>query len=185
MSCDGQIFVMDELAAIQSEILNHLIEDSCANDIIPLPNVTGETLSLVIEYCNKHAKFATTTHENDHKLFDENLKTWDAQFMNVDQRIIYNLLMVSFLFYPIWSLFSEDLCHDISSIINMCLLFDFQAANYLNIKSLLDLVCQTVADMIKNKSPQQIREIFNIKNDFTPEEEEAIRKENEWAFNNF
>ena len=67
----------------------------------------------------------------------------------------------------------------------MCLLFDFQAANFLNIKSLLDLVCQTVADMIKNKSPQQIREIFNIKNDFSPEEEEAIRKDNEWAFSGF
>ncbi|KAH7511855.1 SKP1-like protein 1A [Ziziphus jujuba] len=56
------------------------------------------------------------------------------------------------------------------------------SANYLNIKSLLDLTCQAVADMIKGKSPEEIRMTFNIKNDFTPEEEEAIRNENRWAF---
>lgn len=60
--------------------------------------------------------------------------------------------------------------------------FLVQAANYLNIKGLLDLTCQTVADMIKGKTPEQIREKFNIKNDFTPEEEEEIKRENQWAF---
>merc|ERR1711939_1207383 len=44
------------------------------------------------------------------------------------------------------------------------------AANYLDIKSLLDLTCKTVADYIKQcKTPQEIRRGFNIKNDFTPE----------------
>ncbi|CBI19917.3 unnamed protein product, partial [Vitis vinifera] len=57
-----------------------------------------------------------------------------------------------------------------------------EAANYLNIKSLLDLTCQTVADMIKGKTPEEIRKTFNIKNDFTPEEEEEVRRENQWAF---
>ncbi|GAU38153.1 hypothetical protein TSUD_263770 [Trifolium subterraneum] len=56
------------------------------------------------------------------------------------------------------------------------------AANYLNIKSLLDLTCKAAADMIKDKSPEEVREIFHIENDFTPEEEADIRKENKWAF---
>merc|ERR1711977_104525 len=56
------------------------------------------------------------------------------------------------------------------------------AANYLDIKSLLDLTCKTVADYIKAcKTPQEIRRRFNIKNDFTPEEEEEVRKENAWC----
>jgi len=55
------------------------------------------------------------------------------------------------------------------------------AANYLDIKGLLDVTCKTVANMIKGKTPEEIRKTFNIKNDFTPIEEEQVRKENEWC----
>ena len=40
----------------------------------------------------------------------------------------------------------------------------------------------TVANMIKGKTPEEIRKTFNIRNDFTPEEEEEVRRENQWAF---
>lgn len=71
-----------------------------------------------------------------------------------------------------------------------------QAANYLNIKDLLDLTCLTVANMIKgygtthsvhvspalhhSKTPEEIRKTFNIVNDFTPEEEEEVCSERAW-----
>ncbi|KAI0902542.1 E3 ubiquitin ligase SCF complex, Skp subunit [Annulohypoxylon nitens] len=55
------------------------------------------------------------------------------------------------------------------------------ASNYLDIKALLDVGCKTVANMIKGKSPEEIRKTFNIVNDFTHDEEEQIRRENEWA----
>jgi S-phase kinase-associated protein 1 len=47
----------------------------------------------------------------------------------------------------------------------------FRAANYLHIKGLLDLAFQAGADMIKGMTPEEIRKTFNIKNDFTQEED--------------
>ena len=55
------------------------------------------------------------------------------------------------------------------------------AANYVDVKPLLDLCCAKVASMIKGKTTEQIRQTFNIKNDFTKEEEAAIIAENKWA----
>ena len=46
---------------------------------------------------------------------------------------------------------------------------------------MLDLTCKSVAEMIKGKTPEEIRKHFNIKNDFTPEEEAQVKKENEWC----
>ena len=41
------------------------------------------------------------------------------------------------------------------------------AANYLDIKSLLDLGCAKIASLIKGKTPEEIRQTFNIVNDFS------------------
>lgn len=46
-----------------------------------------------------------------------------------------------------------------------CLFFHVvQAANYLDIKSLLDILCRTVAEMIKGKDPEEIRRRFHASN---------------------
>mmetsp|Transcript_14118 Transcript_14118/g.47648 ORF Transcript_14118/g.47648 Transcript_14118/m.47648 type:complete len:186 (-) Transcript_14118:163-720(-) len=55
------------------------------------------------------------------------------------------------------------------------------AANYMDIKPLLDLTCACVASMIKGKTPEEIRKTFNIVNDFSPEEEAQVREENKWC----
>ncbi|KAJ0524124.1 putative SKP1 component, dimerization, SKP1-like, dimerization domain superfamily [Helianthus annuus] len=47
---------------------------------------------------------------------------------------------------------------------------------------LLDVFCQRVADLIKDKKVVEVREIFGIVNDFTPEEEQAVRDEHPWAY---
>jgi len=60
-------------------------------------------------------------------------------------------------------------------------LFDvIVAANYLDIRPLLDATSYTVAYMIKGKTPDEIRKTFNIENDLSPEEEEQLKKENVW-----
>ncbi|XP_008806601.1 SKP1-like protein 1 [Phoenix dactylifera] len=153
-SSDGEVFEVEEAVAMESQTIKHMIEDDCASNGIPLPNVTSKILSKVIEYCKRHVDAAaasskSTADDTSSKLADDELKAWDAEFVKVDQATLFDLIL---------------------------------AANYLNIKGLLDLTCQTVADMIKGKTPEEIRKTFNIKNDFTPEEEEEVRRENQWAF---
>ncbi|KAM3391325.1 hypothetical protein ACQJBY_012788 [Aegilops geniculata] len=149
-SSDGEEFQVEEVVAMESQTIRHMIEDDCADNGIPLPNVDSKILSKVIEYCKKHVQAdASSSTSTAAAAPAEDLKSFDAEFVKVDQATLFDLIL---------------------------------AANYLNIKGLLDLTCQTVADMIKGKTPEEIRKTFNIKNDFTPEEEAEIRRENQWAF---
>jgi S-phase kinase-associated protein 1 len=166
ISCDDERFEVTEAAAKMSQTIHHMIEDSCADGGVPLPNVDAKTLAKVLEYCNKHAAAnpeataagagagaaaaaASSSSSASAGKDDVDLASFDKAFIDVDQNTLYNLIL---------------------------------AANYLEVKGLLDLTCQKVADMIKGKTPEQIRQTFGIVNDFTPEEEEEIRKENQWAF---
>ena len=48
---------------------------------------------------------------------------------------------------------------------------------YLDIKGLLDVTYKTAANMIKRKTNEEIHKAFNIKNNFTEEEEAQVGKE--------
>lgn len=54
------------------------------------------------------------------------------------------------------------------------------AANYLNIKAMLNLTCKAVAELIKGKSPEEINKLFGIEGDFTAEERAQVLAENPW-----
>ncbi|GBF95073.1 hypothetical protein Rsub_07574 [Raphidocelis subcapitata] len=148
-SSDAQMFEVDEEVANESITIRNMIEDTGTEEVIPLPNVNGKILAKVIEYCRYHVEAARKGADDKPAKSEDEVKTWDTDFVKVDQATLFDLIL---------------------------------AANYLNIKGLLDLTCQTVANMIKGKTPEEIRKTFNIKNDFTPEEEEEVRRENQWAF---
>eukprot|EP01023_Acetabularia_acetabulum_P016072 TRINITY_DN1792_c0_g1_i13.p1 TRINITY_DN1792_c0_g1~~TRINITY_DN1792_c0_g1_i13.p1 ORF type:complete len:274 (+),score=44.55 TRINITY_DN1792_c0_g1_i13:60-881(+) len=111
--------------------------------IIPILDFSSEILQKIIEYCQFHQK---SRIEN---ISEEDIKAWDQEFVQVDQRTLFGLIL---------------------------------AAKDLVIDGLLDLTCETVARMILGKTPEEIREVFSIKNYFTPEEEEAVRIESRWDF---
>ena len=120
---------------------------------LALPNVKSEVLKKVLDYCNHHHSFVASAGVADESRLPQEEKT------TLDK----------------WD---KEYCKvDQQTLFELIL-----AANYLNIKPLLDLTCQTVAGMIKGKTPEEIRSTFNIENDFTPEEEEEVRRENQWAF---
>lgn len=56
------------------------------------------------------------------------------------------------------------------------------AANYLDCDILLHALSNQVASRLIGKTRDEMREILNIENDFTPEEEAQIIAENAWAF---
>ncbi|KAF5754492.1 putative SKP1 component, dimerization, SKP1-like, dimerization domain superfamily [Helianthus annuus] len=57
---------------------------------------------------------------------------------------------------------------------------DFIEREEIGITTLLVVV--KVVDLIKDKKVVEVREILGIVNDFTPEEEQALRDEHPWAF---
>jgi len=56
-----------------------------------------------------------------------------------------------------------------------------QACNFLDLRPLLEICCKTVANMIKGKTVEQVRDILGLVSDYTQDEEEALKKENAWA----
>lgn len=123
----------------------------------------------VIEWCEHHKNDPQPAQDDDSdsRKKTTDIEEWDQKFMQVDQEMLFEIILVSYFNYLVIFIV---LCADL-----------LQASNYLDIKPLLDVGCKTVANMIKGKSPEEIRKTFNITNDFTPEEEEQIRRENEWA----
>ncbi|XP_062713169.1 S-phase kinase-associated protein 1-like [Aedes albopictus] len=55
-----------------------------------------------------------------------------------------------------------------------------QAVHYLNIRGLVVLTCKTVANMMKGKTQDQVRGMFNITNDLTKEQQDQFRRQHEW-----
>lgn len=47
---------------------------------------------------------------------------------------------------------------------------------------LTDLMCPGLAEQMKGKTPQELRQRFNIVNDYTKEQEEEVRRETAWVF---
>lgn len=48
----------------------------------------------------------------------------------------------------------------------------------MDIKNLVELGCAKVGSLMKNKKIEEMREMFNLVNDLTPEEEKAIQEGN-------
>ncbi|KAJ3044175.1 E3 ubiquitin ligase complex SCF subunit scon-3 [Rhizophlyctis rosea] len=148
---DGQEFKVDKEVACQSVLIKNMIDDVGEADEQPIPLANVSGPIL-----DKVVKYAEHHKGETPPTQDEDLKPKSSE--DIDE----------------WD--KEFMNVDQGTLFELIL-----AANYLDMKNLLDVGCKTVANMIKGKSVEEIRKTFNIVNDFTPEEEEQIRKENEWC----
>ena len=153
VSNENETFKVSKQLANLSNLYKSFTEDDPDDEAelrFPLLNVNTETLTFVIDYCSLYL-------ESPMKSIPKPLKN-DS---------LSDLISGSY-----FKFINNKSQHQIFNII--------MAANYMDIKPLLELGCAKIASQIKGKTTEEIRDEFNIKNDFTPEEEEAIKKENMW-----
>lgn len=101
-SSDDQIFEVADEVAKMSQTLKNLVDDGCSIDLpIPVTNVSGNILCKVMEYCQKHVYSAAASADST-----EGLKSWDAEFVSVDQATLFDLILVSLFYLILFALFS-------------------------------------------------------------------------------
>jgi len=152
VSSDGEFFVADESVARRSGVILTVLEDIGDENPIPLLNVPAHVLKKVLEYCDYHRGDALPPPDGE----------WGS---GPGTELVRRKTVIGD-----WDKQFIDCDQE--------LLFEIiQAASYLDIKALLDLGCKTVANMMTGKSVEDIRALFHIENDFTPEEEIAMQVE--------
>ena len=150
---EDEIINVDKADAEASTLIKGLIDDGGADDPdqpIPIPQVSAS----VMQKCMVFVSHMRST----------------GQEPEIEQPLPSNDLS-----QHVEAWYSEYITKDV----DQALLFDIVlAANYLDIKPLLKLGSAKIASLIKGKSIEEIRQFFQMDNDFTPEEETRIREEN-------
>ncbi|OEL14938.1 SKP1-like protein 11 [Dichanthelium oligosanthes] len=167
---------LSRAAARMSTAILHMMEDGCAEGRVPVRDVHASVLRLVVAYCEKHAPhydpaasaarlrdpfppFPIDFPPTNHAIRPVTDPGPDPHGLDAwDHKFIADLPDNSALFAVII------------------------AANYLGIEDLLDLGCTAVADKMRGRTPEEIRIALDIENDYTPEQEAEVRRENAWAF---
>lgn len=188
---DGAVFSVTRKALKQSRMLSDIIVDG---GVIKLQTLTAPVLTKVIEYL--------TAHETDDVGNAERTPSIQVSKLQIPRIQKHNKRNISdddsvndelddddagnFMETDIYhNRYSGLLCafdnKFLQSLSVPTLLEVTKAANYLGIDSLLDLGCRGIAGHMKGLSTEAIRAKFNIRCDFTPEEEERIRREGMWA----
>lgn len=173
----------------------------------PLPAVKSTTLAKVVEFLNQHREDSITkgggtdiimhspskklpkkdtpkdydtsseSEDNDSEAgFEglgrlENIQTPNSSDSSDDEEYIYEDYLANVT--PWDQKFLDSL--DLPSLIELT-----KAANYLNIPTLLDLCCRTIAKQMTGLKAEELRKKFNLPNDFTPEEEAKMAAEFAW-----
>lgn len=151
-SGDGQDFKVEVKVAKISETIKNLMEDAGVDHAVPLVNVTGAILRRIVEYCKYHTENTAAAV----KPSEGGEKRDEGVICEWDTK------------------FMEGVERPV--LFEMIL-----AANYLDIPSILDMLCKTCANMFKGDTPEEIMKKFGVTEPFTEEEMEQVRRENEWC----
>lgn len=150
ISSDGKQIEVPAVHAKMCRTIHNMLEDLGDDDNEPIP------LPNVTENILKKVVDFCKQHENDPLELseEEEIKLRETPIADWD----------------------KEFCDvDLQTLFEMIL-----AANFLDFKPMLNLTCKAVAEMIKGKSPEDIKKIFGIEGDFTEEEKAQVLAENPW-----
>ena len=82
------MFDVTEAVAFECGAIKNIIEDIGTASAIPLPNVSSQILSKVIEYCEYHVE------SQKPGVSEDEIKTWDKEFAKVEQATLFDLIQV-------------------------------------------------------------------------------------------
>ena len=105
------------------------------------------------------------------------LDEWDREFLakyDKQRFIIVEVSAKNYVALATWSSPLESFTSFIISALNVPL----QAAIQLEMNDLMNIISQSIAETIRGKSPEEIRQFFGLKKEFTPDEEAEIRRQN-------
>ncbi|MCO5577431.1 hypothetical protein L7F22_031266 [Adiantum nelumboides] len=171
---DGVEFILEKWVVSQFEAIelcssSNVVQSTMSNNIIrstgedvviygelPLHNVSSKVLEIVVDYCRLDGGVRLSASDAGRSVLLQ--KHWLLRQL-ADEKLQGE----------------GDVCGFLGHLM--------QAASYLHVPRLLAVACHTVAELMKGRSPEQVRHIFRITNDLTADEEEDIKRNTLSAFN--
>ena len=95
-SSDGAVFSVDLAVARLSVTIRTMMDDlglEGAEDAVPLPNVKGDVLKKVLEWCGKYKDTSYKSAEGYENKYE--LSEWDVEFFKVEQAMLFDLILAA------------------------------------------------------------------------------------------
>ena len=89
---------MIERSVLIKNMIMDLGEEAVKEQHIPIPNVNEAVLRKVIEWCDHHRADppAANDDDGDSRKKTTDIEEWDQKFMQVDQEMLFEIILVSF-----------------------------------------------------------------------------------------
>ena len=138
-------------------------DDVADNDSIPLPMVSSEIMQKVMVFLQYKKDHPPPPKDPTFCPDCETEKEKDERLANEKKLTPWDL----------------EFCNVEDKVLVEIML----AANFLNIDSLINMTCKAIAEIWSRLSVEEIRQRFQIQNDYTPAEEAKVREEIQWVNN--
>lgn len=154
VSMDRARFVVEASSMLECKLLKAMVDGSTGATAkeIPLPNMRGNVVAKVVDFC-RHNRADPMTE--------------------IPKPIQYGKCVGDHV--------QEWYASFVGGLDNEMLFELLLAGNYLDLTPLLELCAATVGLRTMNKTPDEVRREFNIKEAFSPEVERKLREENKWS----